>query len=222
MLTHLKCNPRPTQRYQRWRAGFENDVASALDRINATWRSGRRFSPGEVVALAGCELEIPSFDQIAYWFPPQVIAALAAISSPRAHPHQTRRRGAPLTTKLHPYSFAAKDDVAVAVPNTSMSPAAMIFIQAQLNAERWRFSYYRKCFRAKLGRMTVELPIDKDGDVDFAFMEAAVEAQPYWWFLAPRLKGWSPTTSPNSLAAQEADLAAAAEAVAEQEQALAQ
>jgi hypothetical protein len=54
--------------------------------------------------------------------------------------------------------------------------------------------YYRKCFRAKLGRTTVELPID-GGKVDYAFMERMVKAQPYWWFLEPRLGKWSPRST---------------------------
>ena len=116
--------------------------------------------------------------------------------------------GWPLTTKLHPYAFAAKDDVAVVIPKRDMTPEALIFIQAQLNAERWRFSYYRKCFKAKLGRTTVELPF-KNGDIDFDYMTATVRAQPYWWFLAPRLKDWEPRTSSSSLAqVGKADLAA--------------
>jgi type I restriction enzyme M protein len=101
--------------------------------------------------------------------------------------------GKPLTTKMHPYQFAAKDDVAVAVPKRSMSPEALVFIQAALNAERWRFSYYRKCFFAKLGRTLVSLPTKDDGSLDTAYMERAVRAQSYWWFLAPRLADWAPS-----------------------------
>lgn len=104
--------------------------------------------------------------------------------------------GSPLTTKLHPYQFAAKDDVAVAVSaegDEPLPPEALIFIQAQINAERWRFSYYRKCFRAKLGRTTVELPQTR-GKLDVAYMVDAVRAQPYWWFLAPRLQRWRTET----------------------------
>lgn len=98
--------------------------------------------------------------------------------------------GSPLTTKMHPYEFGAKDDVATAIAKDDLPPEALIFIQAQINSERWRFSYYRKCFRDKLGRTLVELPVTKAGDLDVGFMIAAVRAQPYWWFLAPRLKSW--------------------------------
>jgi hypothetical protein len=101
--------------------------------------------------------------------------------------------GRPLTTKMHPYPFAAKDDVAVATPKQPLSPEALTFIQAALNAERWRFSYYRKCFFRKLGRMSVALPVQDDGTLDIKYMERAVRAQPYWWFLSPRFADWTPT-----------------------------
>lgn len=104
--------------------------------------------------------------------------------------------GSPLTTKLHPYRFGAKDDVAVAIPLKEYPVEALVFIVAALNAERWRYSYYRKCFQAKLGRLLIKLPVDDKGELDVNWMVAAVRAQPYWWFLAPRLAAWkiSPAT----------------------------
>lgn len=40
---------------------------------------------------------------------------------------------------------------------------------------------------AKLRRLRVTLPTTVDGLPDVAYMEAAVEAQMYWWFMEPRL-----------------------------------
>ena len=111
--------------------------------------------------------------------------------------------GWPLTTKLHPYSFAAKDDVAVALPKKRLPPEALLFIQATLNSERWRFSYYRMCFRANLGRLTLPLPVTASDDLDIDSMVTVVREQPYWWFLAPRLRQWEPC-SPQSLVTPEA------------------
>jgi type I restriction enzyme M protein len=109
--------------------------------------------------------------------------------------------GLPLTTKIHPYSFATKDDVAVAVPKIDLPPEALIFIQAALNSERWRFSYYRKCYMDKLIRFEIALPVTGPNHApDVPFMVQAVQDQPYWWFLAPRFKDWKPT-----LAAEYAD-----------------
>jgi type I restriction enzyme M protein len=110
-----------------------------------------------------------------------------------AHALTIAFNGRPLTTKMHPYEFASKDDVAVAFPPATIPASALVFVQAALNAETWRFSYYRKCFREKLGRTVVTLPVKADGKPDFAFMQSAVEAQPYWWFLSPRLTTWAPT-----------------------------
>ena len=78
----------------------------------------------------------------------------------------------------------------MATPLEDHSVEALIFILAALNAERWRFSYYRKCFQAKLGRLLVKLPVDGEGKMDVDWMISAVRAQPYWWFLAPRLADW--------------------------------
>lgn len=101
--------------------------------------------------------------------------------------------GSPLTSKLHPYTFGAKDDVAVAIPRPLEMPIeAVVFIQAALNSERWRFSYYRKCFMAKLKKLELTLPALEDGSLDVDFMVRAVRAQPYWRYLAPRLAQWSP------------------------------
>lgn len=102
--------------------------------------------------------------------------------------------GLPLTTKVHPYSFATKDDVAVAVPKMDLPPEALIFIQAALNSERWRFSYYRKCYMDKMTRFEIALPVTGANHApDVPFMVQAVQAQPYWWFLASRFKDWKPT-----------------------------
>jgi hypothetical protein len=93
---------------------------------------------------------------------------------------------------MHPYRFGAKDDVAVAVPKARIAPEVLIFIQAALNAERWRFSYYRKCFFKKLERLSLSLPVRPDQTLDLSYMGRAVKAQGYWWFLQPRVASWRP------------------------------
>jgi type I restriction enzyme M protein len=108
--------------------------------------------------------------------------------------------GRPLTTKIHPYDFSAKDDVAVVIPKKPMTPETLAFIQAALNSERWRFSYYRKCFREKLKRLKLELPVKPDGELDVQFMQAIVRSQRYWWFLAPRLTSWEPKKASSATA----------------------
>jgi hypothetical protein len=87
-----------------------------------------------------------------------------------------------LTAKYHPYEFAAKDDVAVCIPRASLRLTTEVFIQMMINRERWRYSYYRKCFADKLRRFVIHLPSKKEG-LDEDTMQAVVEAATYWHYV---------------------------------------
>jgi hypothetical protein len=87
--------------------------------------------------------------------------------------------GLPLTTKRHPYLFGAKDDVAVCKPKKTLRPTTQFFIQLMLNRERWRYSFYRKCYHEKLSRFKVLLPV-KNSEIDEDSIQAIVENIPYW------------------------------------------
>jgi len=91
-----------------------------------------------------------------------------------------------LTAKYHAYRFAAKDDVAVCIPRKPVHLATELFITTMLNRERWRYSYYRKCYADKLRRFTVLLP-SKQGEIDEATIRAVVESSPYWEYIATRI-----------------------------------
>jgi len=94
--------------------------------------------------------------------------------------------GATLTAKYHPYAFAAKDDVAVCRPKSKLRLSTLLFVQVMLNRERWRYSYYRKCYMNKLPRFSLLLP-EKNGGLDEAMIEALVTTSPYWDFLKSRI-----------------------------------
>lgn len=85
----------------------------------------------------------------------------------------------PLTAKFHPYSFGAKDDVAVLVPRTPLSDATLLYVASLLNGMTWRYSYGRKCFREKLKHVKIDMPVvHHDG-------ELAID-EPYIHALFPR------------------------------------
>ena len=90
--------------------------------------------------------------------------------------------GNTLTAKFHPYSFSAKDDVAVCTPRQSMRTTTLLFVQLMLNRERWRYSYYRKCYLEKLNRFEVALPTVA-GQLDEETMSSIFEGTSYWAFL---------------------------------------
>ncbi|MYD30487.1 MAG: hypothetical protein F4X01_02565 [Nitrospira sp. SB0661_bin_20] len=94
--------------------------------------------------------------------------------------------GAPMTTKYHPYRFAAKDDVAVLFPKKRMVRTTIIFIQAILSCETWRYSYGRKCFKEKLSNVSIPLPMRKE-KLDEDFMKSVAEETSYWEFLKMRI-----------------------------------
>lgn len=88
-----------------------------------------------------------------------------------------------LTAKYHPYKFAAKDDVAICIPRAPLRLTTEIFIQMMINRERWRYSYYRKCFADKLRRFEIYLPATAAGNLDEDTMQAVVKAAPYWDYI---------------------------------------
>jgi hypothetical protein len=72
----------------------------------------------------------------------------------------------PLTTKYHPYTFGAKDDVAVLSPLRPLQERTLLYIGSLIDKQKWRYSYGRKCFKAKLQNVTVYLPVTSDGKID--------------------------------------------------------
>lgn len=94
--------------------------------------------------------------------------------------------GRPLTTKYHPYSLTAKDDVAVAEPKKPLRLTSLLFVQMMLNRERWRYSYYRKCFVDKLRRFEIQLPYS-NGNLDEDAMAASITCHPYWPYMASHM-----------------------------------
>jgi type I restriction enzyme M protein len=57
-----------------------------------------------------------------------------------------------------------------------------MFIQLMMAREKWRYSYYRKCFMDKLKRQSVMLPA-KEGELDEDTIEAVMASTTYWSIL---------------------------------------
>lgn len=94
----------------------------------------------------------------------------------------------PLLAKYHPYEFGAKDDVAVLTPRAPMSDRALLYVAACLNLMTWRYSYYRKTFRARVRNTRISVPVANNG-ID----EAAVAA-----FGIPDVATFMPAMQPPS------------------------
>ena len=77
----------------------------------------------------------------------------------------------------HEYEYAANNDVFVIHlkgPKFDKSHFA-VFLCAAVNNESWRYNYYRKLSRGDLENLRVRLPVDGDGEIDFAFIKKTVK-----------------------------------------------
>lgn len=80
MLSELKCGPYPARKYAVWKDRFVPRLEKQLDHVRDSWAGVSRPKPGETWSVGDLGLFVPDLDNLPYWFPPQVIGALAAIS----------------------------------------------------------------------------------------------------------------------------------------------
>ena len=80
MLSSVKCTPASKPVYEAWRKRFDHRLISTFAAVTEGWHTGLVPKPGDLLQVGGFSLEIPGFPELNYWFPPQVIALLAAIA----------------------------------------------------------------------------------------------------------------------------------------------
>ncbi|MGQ0713728.1 MAG: DNA methyltransferase [Gemmatimonadaceae bacterium] len=81
MLSDVKCAPKSRTAYSSWCKRFEARVEELFDQIAYDWPPFQLPEAGEPLKLGELTLTIPDFPELTYWFPPQVIALLAGIST---------------------------------------------------------------------------------------------------------------------------------------------
>lgn len=97
--------------------------------------------------------------------------------------------GQPFTAKFHPYPFVTKDDVAVCRSDSGIPLETVIFAGVMFNLERWRYSYGRKCFREKLCRSSIPMPVTESGQIAHDWIRDLVTRHPYWNYFHDQLAG---------------------------------
>jgi hypothetical protein len=80
ILSELKCEPYSVERYAKWKERFIPRLDRQLSQVSASWTEKVRLMPGRNLQIGKLNLSVPDFSNLTYWFPPQVSAALAAIS----------------------------------------------------------------------------------------------------------------------------------------------
>ena len=80
MISRAKCAPRSASEYERWKTKFEKTLISRFSDIQRNWSNAARPKMGKLMRIGSMKVRIPSLPQLAYWFPPQLITALAVIA----------------------------------------------------------------------------------------------------------------------------------------------
>ena len=79
------------------------------------------------------------------------------------------------------------------MPKRALRATSLLFIQLMLSRETWRFSYGRKCFKNKLTRTLINLPVDGE-DLDEDAMGEVISSTSYWEFVRPMIKDAVPSS----------------------------
>jgi len=86
------------------------------------------------------------------------------------------------TPFYHPYKFNAQDNVLICKPKKSISLPIIFFVMLQLRRMRWRFSYGRKCYSNKIGKIKFKLPVTENDIINEKYIEKIVR-NCYGWNL---------------------------------------
>jgi hypothetical protein len=76
--------------------------------------------------------------------------------------------------------FIATDNVVICIPKTVLKVTTLMYIQAEINKVKWRYSYGRQCYKGTLQKTMLFLPVDSNGKIDENFIETMITSQPYW------------------------------------------
>ncbi|MFZ2970410.1 MAG: N-6 DNA methylase, partial [Minisyncoccia bacterium] len=76
-------------------------------------------------------------------------------------------------------NFSASDHVEKLTPKFKLNQHIGLFLQTIINLEQFRYSYGKKFNQIKIRATKIKLPIDKDGNPDWQFMEDYIKSLPY-------------------------------------------
>src|SRR6266498_3252340 len=80
MLSEVKCSAHSADDYKHWRRRFTDKLGRIFADIEERWSRSCRPRPGTTLLLGSLVLRLPAFPELNYWFPPQLVAALAGIA----------------------------------------------------------------------------------------------------------------------------------------------
>jgi hypothetical protein len=76
--------------------------------------------------------------------------------------------------------FIVTDNVLVCIPKRQFRITTLFFITFALNYQKWRYSYGRQCYKTKLERVNIYLPVNGNHEIDEDVIERIVKQTSYW------------------------------------------
>ena len=77
------------------------------------------------------------------------------------------------------FNFSASDHVEKLTPKFRLNSYIGAYLATIINKERYRYSYGRKFNQTKIRNTVIKLPVDKNGNPDWDYMENYIKSLPY-------------------------------------------
>lgn len=77
------------------------------------------------------------------------------------------------------FNFSASDHVEKLTPKFELNSYIGAYLATVINKERYRYSYGRKFNQTKIRNTVIKLPVDKNGNPDWDYMEKYIKSLPY-------------------------------------------
>ena len=79
----------------------------------------------------------------------------------------------------HDYEFACDDNILVLFPKFKYNRYVLLFVATVINFDKYRYAYGRQYRQKNFREHNIKLPVDKNENPDWQFMEDYIKALPY-------------------------------------------
>lgn len=108
-----------------------------------------------------------------------ITAHIDAVPSQKANTMTIARNGSVGSVFYHAYPYCASpDDVRILSPKFELNKYNALFLKTVIEKEKYKYAYGRKLGTKRIMQMIINLPVDNDGNVDFAYMESFIRSLP--------------------------------------------
>ena len=168
---------KPRQREENENIKWKNLSIEALFEVESGYNAGsfelKEEQENDYVPLFRPTSTIHNL--IAGWIK-QNISIKEKISKAKSLMVSTDGEGSHTYSYVTPIDFIPNSNTAVLKPKIKMPLSFLLFVAVAITNERWRFSYGRKPKGNRLKKLILEIPVNKEGDVDVMAFEKMVKS----------------------------------------------